>query len=122
MLINYHHLCVKTKGSTKPDRNSIKINIVASCNFESSSIAAVARDWRGELVFACSKRVNTTLPLQAEAEAINRAVNLALNLDFDSICIVTESPKACIDALIRPNMDVLWRIRSICLDVLALKS
>ena len=55
---------------SKPDRDTIKINVDAACNIESSSIAAIARDWRGEVVFACSKRVNTTLPLQAEAEAI----------------------------------------------------
>ena len=58
-----------------------------ACNLESSSIAVVAIDCRGEVVFACLKRVNTTIPFQAEAEAINWAINLALNLDVDSICI-----------------------------------
>ena len=72
------------------------------------------------MVFACSKRVNTPLPLQAEAEAINWALNLATNLDVDSIFIESDS-KSFIDALRFPNRDVPWRIRTICSDVLALK-
>ncbi|KAL0013555.1 hypothetical protein SO802_000624 [Lithocarpus litseifolius] len=105
---------------SKPDRDTIKINVDAACNIESSSIATVARDWRGEVVFACSKRVNTTLPLQAKAEAINWALNLAANLDVNSIFIESDS-KSCIDALRFPNRNVPWRIRTICSDVLALK-
>ena len=35
-----------------------------------SVISSVVRDWREELVFACSKKVNTTLSFQAKAEAI----------------------------------------------------
>ena len=101
---------------SKPDRDTIKINVDVACNIESSSIAAVDRDWRGEMVFAYSKRVNTTLPLQAEAEAII----WALNLDVDSISIESDS-KSCIDALRCPNQDVPWRIKTICSDVLALK-
>ena len=105
---------------SKPDRDTIKINVDVACNIESSSIAAVDRDWRGEMVFAYSKRVNTTLPLQAEAEAIIWALNLAANLDVDSISIESDS-KSCIDALRCPNQDVPWRIKTICSDVLALK-
>ena len=105
---------------SKPDRGIIKINVDAACNSESSSIAAVARDWRGEVVFACSKRVNTTLPLQAKAEAIIWALNLATNLDVVAIAIESDS-KSCIDALRCPNWDVPWRIKTICSDVLALK-
>ena len=105
---------------SKPDRDTIKINVDVACNIESSSIAAVASDWRGEVVFAFSKRVNTTLPLQVEAEAIIWALNLAANLDVDSISIESDS-KSCIDALRCPNQDVPWRIKTICSDVLALK-
>ena len=72
------------------------------------------------MLFAYSKRVNTTLPLQVEAEAINWALNLAANLDVDSIFIESDS-KSCIDALRFPNRGVPWRIRTICFDVLALK-
>ena len=58
------HVATRTKNT--PD----KINVNAACNLESSFIVVVARDWRREVVFACSKRVNTTLPFQAEVEAI----------------------------------------------------
>ncbi|KAK9988249.1 hypothetical protein SO802_028488 [Lithocarpus litseifolius] len=105
---------------SKPDRDTIKINVDAVWSTVSSSIAAIARDWRGDVVFAYSKRVNTTLPLQAEAEAIIWALNLATNLDVDSISIESDS-KSCIDALSCPNRDVPWRIKTICSDVLALK-
>ena len=47
----------------KPPRGSIKINIDATFKDDKSSIAAVARDWRGEAVFACAKRVYFNLPL-----------------------------------------------------------
>ena len=82
-----------------PDRGTIKINVDVACNNESSSIAVVARNWSGDVVFACSKRVNTTLPLQAEAEAIIWALSLAANLGFVSISIESDS-KTCIDALL----------------------
>uniref|UniRef100_A0A2N9FQH0 Aminoacyl-tRNA synthetase class II (D/K/N) domain-containing protein n=1 Tax=Fagus sylvatica TaxID=28930 RepID=A0A2N9FQH0_FAGSY len=42
-----------------------------------SSGAAVARDWRGEMVFSNAKKVNTIIPLQAEAEAILWSCQLA---------------------------------------------
>lgn len=41
----------------------------------------VARDWRGKLVFSYSKRVNTNIPVQAEAEAILWALHLAKKAD-----------------------------------------
>ncbi|KAL0005549.1 hypothetical protein SO802_013110 [Lithocarpus litseifolius] len=105
---------------SKPDRDTIKINVDATCNIESSSIVAVARDWKGEAVCTCSKRVNTTFPLQVEAEAINWALNLAANLDVDPIFIKSDL-KSCIDALRLPNRDVPWRTRTIYSDVLALQ-
>ena len=105
---------------SNPDGGTIKINVDAACNSESSSIAAVARNWRGDVVFACSKRVNTTLPLQAEAEAIIWAFDLVANLGLVSISIESDS-KSYIDALRCPNRDVPWRIKTICSDVLALK-
>ena len=53
-----------------PRRLSVKINVDAAIGPFHSSIALVARDWRGDLVFACSKKAKTTFPLQAEAEAV----------------------------------------------------
>uniref|UniRef100_A0A2N9FSP0 CCHC-type domain-containing protein n=1 Tax=Fagus sylvatica TaxID=28930 RepID=A0A2N9FSP0_FAGSY len=61
-----------------------------------SSVAIVARDWRGTVVLAVSQKVNTTIPLQAEAEAITWASRIATNLGVDQICIESDS-KTCMD-------------------------
>ena len=68
--------CVQAKW-VKPELGSIKLNVDAVVGTYHSVVAVIARDWRGELVFACSKKVNTTLPLQAEVEAILWALQLA---------------------------------------------
>ena len=59
--------------------------------FQSLATDAMEEQWRGELVFACSKRVNTILPLQAEAKAIKWALTLAANLEFEAIIIELDS-------------------------------
>ena len=53
-----------------PSRLDIKINVDVAVGPRIPTIAVVVRDWRGELVFAGSMKVNTTLPLQAEAEVV----------------------------------------------------
>ena len=70
-----------------PSRLDIKINVDAVVGPCISAIAVVVRDWRGELVFASSMKVNTTLPLQAEAEAVRWAISLApaLGGEFDLV-------------------------------------
>ena len=68
---------------------SFKINVDAAVGPRFSSIAAVARDRRGELVFAGSRKVNTTLPLLVEAEAIKWALSFVPAMGND--CIIVES-------------------------------
>ena len=63
-----------------------------------ASIVAMAR-WREELVFACSQKVSTTLPLQGKAKAIKWALLLAKNLAVVAVSIETDS-MVCHDALI----------------------
>ena len=58
----------------------------------SSCITIVARDWRGKLVFAISKKVNTDIPVQAEANVILLAVHIALNFSFCN-CIIESDCK-----------------------------
>ena len=53
-----------------PFHNSLKLNCDAAVGENFSCIAVVARDWKGKLMFACPKRVNTNVPVQAEANAI----------------------------------------------------
>ena len=80
-----------------------------------SSITFVARDWRGELVFACSKRVNTIFPLQVEAEAIKWALTLAANFEFEAIIIESNS-QVCSNLLSNLEVAPSSRIKSICDD------
>uniref|UniRef100_A0A2N9IIA7 Reverse transcriptase zinc-binding domain-containing protein n=1 Tax=Fagus sylvatica TaxID=28930 RepID=A0A2N9IIA7_FAGSY len=54
----------------RPRQGCIKFNWDAAIGKTCSCIAVVARDWRGEVVLAISKKTNTTIPLQAEAEAL----------------------------------------------------
>jgi hypothetical protein len=63
------------------------------------------------LVFALSKKANTNVPLQAEAEALLWSVQLAGS--FTGIKVVIEGDsKTCIEALRTQNLDVPWRISS----------
>ena len=63
----------ETRKWACPHHEVIKINCDAAVGSDKSFIAIVARDWRGELVFAYTKQVETNVPVQAEAEAINWA-------------------------------------------------
>ena len=79
------------------------------------------RDWRGDLIFSLSKRVETNLPLQAKAKAINLVTRLAVDHGFENV-VVESDAKACIDALKVPFDEVPWRISSITVDTLLLAS
>ena len=94
-----------------PRRFLIKINVDAAIGLNFFAVVVVARDWRGRLVFACSQKVNTTFPLQAEAEAVKWAFLLAAKLEVEGIYIETDS-KICCDALLNSSQSSPWRIRS----------
>ncbi|KAK9986266.1 hypothetical protein SO802_031217 [Lithocarpus litseifolius] len=64
---------------------------VEELSFRISKLFLEHKGWRGELVFACSKRLNTIFPFQAEAEAIKWALTLAANLEFEAIIIESDS-------------------------------
>ena len=109
------------QGWKKPPRDSIKINVDAAFKDGGSSIAVVARDWRGEVVFACAKRVYTSLPLQAEAKAIKQVLILAKRLEATAMFVESDS-KDCVDTLAPSCKKVHWRIRGICNEILNLIS
>lgn len=48
---------------SKPSHNSFKLNCDATVELSFSSIYVFFRNWRGKLVFAKSKKVNTNVPL-----------------------------------------------------------
>ena len=104
-----------------PRRFSIKINVDAAIGLKFYVVVSMARVWRGRLVFACSQKVNTTFPLQFEAEAVKWALLLVAKLEAESIYIETDS-KICCDALINPSQTFHWRIRSKVMEIQILLS
>uniref|UniRef100_A0A2N9HDP5 Ribonucleotide reductase large subunit domain-containing protein n=1 Tax=Fagus sylvatica TaxID=28930 RepID=A0A2N9HDP5_FAGSY len=101
-----------------PTQNYIKINCNATIGSSCSILAVVARDWRRTFVLALSKKANTTIPLQAEAEAILWAVQIASDRGWNSV-IVESNSKLCIDALCGVSMDYPWRIND-CISCILL--
>ena len=99
----------------------MKINCNATIGKDYSVFATVARDWRGALVFALSKKANTNVPLQAEVEALLWSVQLAKS--FTGIKVVIErDSKMCIEVLRTQNLDMLWRISSCLTEICHLTS
>uniref|UniRef100_A0A2N9I2H9 RNase H type-1 domain-containing protein n=1 Tax=Fagus sylvatica TaxID=28930 RepID=A0A2N9I2H9_FAGSY len=98
------------EGWVRPNFGIIKINCDATVGPRFSSIAAVTRDWRGKLVFAFSKKVETILPLQAEAEAIIWTGQLAIAHDLSKV-IVEFDCKTCVEAVNRIG-SYPWLIKS----------
>uniref|UniRef100_A0A2N9G7V8 Reverse transcriptase domain-containing protein n=1 Tax=Fagus sylvatica TaxID=28930 RepID=A0A2N9G7V8_FAGSY len=94
----------------------IKINCDAAVGRHFSSIATVARDWRGNMVFALSRKVNTIIPLQAEAEAILWAGQLAVLYGFPTVVIESDC-KECVQTGNRVDL-CPWQIQSLVLEFL----
>ncbi|XP_023887886.1 uncharacterized protein LOC112000011 [Quercus suber] len=92
-----------------PSQGMLKLNFDAAVGDFSSCIAVVARDWRGKLVFVISKKVNTNIPVQAEANAILLAIHFAVNCSFCN-CIIESDCKVCIDAIRDGGKLIPWRI------------
>ena len=84
----------------RPNFGIIKINCDATVDPHFSSIVVVARDQRGKLVFAFSKKVETILPLQAETEAIIWVGQLAIAHGLSKV-IVESDCKTCVEAVNR---------------------
>ena len=103
---------VLTRNNAKwccPSQGMLKLDCDAAVGDLSSRIAVVARDWRGKLVFAISQKVNTNIPVQAEANAILLAVHFVLNFSFCN-CIIESDCKVCIDAIRAGGKFIPWRI------------
>ncbi|XP_023905690.1 uncharacterized protein LOC112017471 [Quercus suber] len=103
-------------GWVAPPRLGLKINVDVAVGTRFSVIAAVTRDWRGNVVFAASRKVNTIFPLQAEAEAVRWALSLVPNLRCGSISVETDSQ---VVANLSSNLAAPspWRIRFLCSDL-----
>ncbi|XP_075650206.1 uncharacterized protein LOC142620780 [Castanea sativa] len=92
-----------------PNQGMLKLNFDVAIGDLSSCIAIVARDWRGKLVFAILKKVNTNIPVQAEANAILLAIHIAINFSFCN-CVIESDCKVCIDAIKAGGNLIPWRL------------
>jgi hypothetical protein len=101
---------------SKPACGHIKINCDAAIGPSYSVIAIVARDWRGSLLFALSKKVNTNIPVQAEAEALRWSVLIAVNRKLQKVMFESDS-QICINAVTLASFKPPWRIHGLILDI-----
>ena len=76
-LSSNNHLVKRELSWKKPPKNAFKLNCDAAIGDSCFVIAVIVRDWRGLLVFAVSRKVDTNTPIQAKAEAILWVVKLA---------------------------------------------
>jgi hypothetical protein len=103
----------------RPVRNGIKLNCDAAVGVNGSVVAGIARDWRGSLVFAFVFKVNTNLPIQAEAEALRMAASIVIEHNLHSVCLESDC-KSCIDGLLDSNIAVPWQIVNLVKEIRAL--
>ena len=78
---------------------------------DKSVIAAIARDYKGELIKAWAKTTDNKDPTIAKDDAIYWALELAKIEKFEKISIESDA-KVCIDALLCPIDDCPWKIRT----------
>ena len=89
----FNILCVMVTHWNNLTRERTKINCDAYMRKFDLAIAMISKDWRGNLVFACSIKVNTNIPIQVEAKALKWTVSTAMNhklinISFESDCQV----------------------------------
>ena len=109
-------LCLESIRWERLKVGVIKINCNAAVGRRFSSIVVVAHDWRGNMVFAFSRKVNTIIPLQAEAEAILWAGQLAVLHGFPAVVIESDC-KEYVHAENRVGL-CPWQIQSFVLEFL----
>ena len=118
-VFNEHWSCIKTRTVSpssarlliwqKPAQDQLKMYCDAAVGMEHSYVAVVVRDWRRTLVFTWSKKVNTKVPVQAEAKAFLWAVQLASQMHFKKVIIEGDS-KNCVELVTNSSVSVHWRI------------
>ena len=67
-------------------------------------------------MFALSKKINTNVPIQVEAEAIRWAINLALDRCLSQLIFESDS-QICINAISGDVYKSPWKIHGLILDI-----
>ncbi len=104
-----------------PPIDYVKFNCDAAIGVLCSSIAVVAIDWRGTVVLALSKKVDTTIFLQAEAIAIGWATSIASFMGLEKIIFESDS-QTSIDCLNSRSGSGAWRIAGLIQDIISLSA
>ena len=92
-----------------PAHSITKISCDVAVGKNNFVLSIVARDWRGNLVFAHSKKAHTNVPVQAEAEAFRWAIWVASQCNLQKVVIVGDS-KICLETIIEKCLEILWKI------------
>lgn len=79
----------------------------------------MARDWRGDLIFACSQKQKPPFLLQVEAKVVRLALSLAAKLEIENVIIKPDS-KICHDAIHELIFPPPWKIASILANMQSL--
>ncbi len=92
-----------------PAHSITKISSDAAVGKNHFVLSIVARDWRGNLVFAHSKKAHTNVFVQVEAKAFRWAIWVASQCNLQKVAIEEDS-KICLEIIIEKCLEILWKI------------
>ena len=95
----------------------IKFNVDADVGQSRAAVAIVVRDWKGILLLACSKTVNSNNPLQDKAKAW--AAYIASQSNYKAVIFEGDS-LPCITAVLSKGTNVPRRIKNVIQEIIAL--
>ena len=104
-----------------PPQGWIKINVDAALSNSKSALAVVARNHLGIAISIWGKEHHLCSPVQAEAEAILWAVQIAIQERWSAV-IFEGDAKLCFDPLSQPDLIPSWPISTLICNIRSLVS